>query len=87
MTAPAYTLSVDELRALVRDAVREELAAQSPGGSEILSREKVAKLLGCHVRTVSNLVRSKGLPVAFMVGAQPRFKRAEIERWMQERGR
>lgn len=87
MGVPAYTLSVDELRAMLRDVVRDELKGrpEPANDSDIMTREQVAQMLQCHVKSVTKYIAEEGLPVLRNVGRQPRFSRAAVLAWMQGR--
>ena len=81
------------LRAIVepvlRQVVREELAilVQKPAndGGAWMDADEVASLVGCKRRRVAELVRRQGLPCAGSVGRKLRFRRAEVERWMERK--
>lgn len=51
---------------------------------EILTLPDVARLLRVAEKTVYTLAQNGGLP-AFKVGGQWRFKRLDIDRWIEER--
>jgi len=75
--ALAVTITVGQLRELVRDAVREELAERAALATEappLITTAEAAKLLRMPVRTVSNLCKEGKLP-AEMVGGQWRIRR------------
>ena len=83
MTALAVTLTVEELRALVRAAVREELSANAPPGADVMTAEEAGKVLRLHPAVVRRYVRTQGLP-AHRVGSEYRFRRSEILAWLEE---
>lgn len=90
MTAPAVlvvTCSLDELRALVRDVVREVIAerAPSPSSAALVDRQELARLLDVSVATVTRLA-SEGAPVTH-VGQAPRYDVEAFRAWLVERGR
>jgi excisionase family DNA binding protein len=72
----------DELRALVREAVRAELAAMPTGtAADVLTRDECAKLLSLHPKVVTRYVRTRGLP-AVRVGREYRFHRVDVLKWL-----
>lgn len=81
----AVTLTVDELRALVRDAVRAELGERTETTAEIMTREQVAELLNVDVRTITNYVKKRGLPATKLGGNEWRFRRTEVLKWIEQR--
>ena len=48
---------------------------------DLLSRKQLAAYLAVNERTVDRL-RHRGLPAPFMVGASPRWRKAEIDTWL-----
>ena len=86
MSALAVTLTVDELRALVRDAVRAELGDRAEPESEFMTRDQVAELLHVDVRSVTNYVKKRGLPAMKLGGNEWRFRRSEVLKWIEEKG-
>ena len=88
MTAPSIVLvSPDELRTLVCEAVRAELAAHSSTApaSPLVDRHELARVLGCSPATIARLTR-EGMPCTY-VGASPRFNGDAARAWLVERGR
>ena len=81
------SLSVDELRALVRDAVREILDERVPEkhASPLVDRHELARLLGVSAATVSRMT-AEGMPHVF-AGASPRYSTDDVRIWLSERGR
>jgi excisionase family DNA binding protein len=55
-------------------------------GSEIMTVQDVADYVSCHYYTIYRLVHRGALPVLRM-GRQYRFRRADIDRWIQQRER
>jgi excisionase family DNA binding protein len=55
-------MTPEQVRDLVRAAVREELAAHQGPERDVLTAEHVAEMLDVHVRTVTKLVARDGLP-------------------------
>lgn len=81
MSAAAAVIVVtpDELRELVRDAVRAELDAREAqeSGGEYLDAAATAKLLKVNRRTVTKLVSNGTLPAA-RLGRLYRFRRSDV---------
>lgn len=88
MTAPrlAVTLTVDELRSLVRDEVRRELGIlkASDESADVLTREQAAKLLHVEAHTVTRWVKARGLPGHRLAGGEWRFRRSALLRWLDQ---
>lgn len=76
----AVTLTVDELRALVREEVRKAVPS-GPAAAEILTTAQVALLLDVHAKVVGRYIKEHGLPV-HRVGGEYRFLRAEVMAWV-----
>jgi excisionase family DNA binding protein len=89
VSALAVTLTVEELRTLVREAVREEIAGPAKAPlPEVMTRSQVADLLGIEEHTVTKYVKTKGLPGERLAGRGPwRFRRSAVLRWMEEQKR
>jgi hypothetical protein len=90
MTAPAVivvTLSVDDLRALVREAVRAELPALQPSVSPkpLVDRRELARTFAVSPATVTRLA-AEGMPCTH-VGDSPRYDIGAVLAWLHERGR
>jgi len=81
MSALLVTLTVDELRELVRQAVREELAPRSAPEPVYLSVAKFAEHVSLSERTVWSLV-AKGLPTIGAGRGRRVDVRAAVE-WMR----
>ncbi len=79
------TMTVAELRSLMRDVVREELVARQSDEHEVLTRDEVAELLQVHPDVVTRYVRNDGLPGA-KVGPEWRFRRSQILHWLESKG-
>ena len=77
-------MTPEQVRDLVRAAVREELAAHQGPERDVLTTEHVAEMLDVHVRTVTKLVARDGLP-AHRLGREYRFNRSEVLAWLEER--
>jgi predicted DNA-binding transcriptional regulator AlpA len=53
----------------------------------LLSPTGVAELLGCNPRTLRRWRQQRGFPRPISMGRSGRWRRAEIERWLEERSR
>lgn len=73
-----------ELKALVREAVREELAGQNADRAEYLNAGELAELLGVARSSIPQLVKREGLPT-IRLGRAYRFHRAEVIVWLKAR--
>lgn len=81
----AVTLTVEELRALVRDELRAASPSAGPVDSdppEVLTRKQAAELLQVEQHQIPKLV-AKGLPYS-RLGTQWRFRRSAILQWLSE---
>jgi excisionase family DNA binding protein len=77
-------LTPEELDAIVRKAVRAELAKQLPVDVDVvLTRAEVAKMLRVDPKVVTQWVRRRGLPGHKVVG-EWRFHKAAILRWRED---
>jgi excisionase family DNA binding protein len=82
--ALAVTLTVDELRQLVREAVRAEVADKlGTGDLEQLKREQIAKVFQVSPKHVLTMIHREGLP-AVRVGTDWRFPKAAVIAWIRE---
>lgn len=81
---PSVLLSPEELRDLVREAVRAELVATRSEEREILTRDQAAELVQVHPSVLIRYVKNDGLP-AIRLGPEWRFKRSAIVQWLEER--
>ena len=78
----AVTLTVDELRQIVRDAVREEMGVKKTD-ADLMNLDDTAELLQVHPRVVVKYVSTKGLP-AKKIERKWIFSRREVLAWIQE---
>ncbi|HEY5241124.1 MAG TPA: helix-turn-helix domain-containing protein [Polyangiaceae bacterium] len=78
----AVTLTVNELRELVRGEVQAALGAKVD--DEVLTRDQVAKLLRVDPHTVTRYALRHRLPGS-TIGGRWRFRRVEVLRWMEQR--
>jgi len=81
------TVTVEELRAHMREAVREVLAEQDKpaAASPLVNRHELARLLGVSAATITRMT-AEGLPHVF-AGASPRYAVDEARAWLLQRGR
>jgi excisionase family DNA binding protein len=81
-------LSPEQLEALVRKAVREELEVRREAApqSDIMTREQVAELLDVTEASVTAYVKKRGLRGAKMAGGEWRFRRADVLAWLDKQG-
>jgi excisionase family DNA binding protein len=80
-------LSVEQLRVLVREVVREAMGEKppSPSATPLVSRHELARLLGVSAATVTRMT-SEGMPHVF-AGASPRYSVDDVRAWLAQRGR
>jgi excisionase family DNA binding protein len=79
------TLALDGLEELLRRVVREELAAANT--STWLNAEEAAAYLGTSRAQVHNLVAAGRLPRHGEKGHSLRFTRADLDLYLESRGR
>ena len=76
-------LTPEELDAIVRKAVRSELAKRVDLTNEtLMTRAEVAKLLRVNPKVITTWVRKRGLPARKVVG-EWRFFKSEILVWQE----
>jgi excisionase family DNA binding protein len=80
----AVTLTIDELRALVREESRGGPSSAVVDAPEVMTREQVAKLLQVHPNVVGRYIRSEGLP-ARKLGNEWRLLRSEVLGWLDRK--
>ena len=86
MSGAVIVISPEELARIVREAVREELAARaSEAAPEWLDTKQAAELVGVHRKTIAKLIKSEGLPVHRVGESIRRFSRAELLCWLEGR--
>lgn len=76
-------VGADELKSMIREAVRSALDAASERSDEWLGPDEVASLLGYKRSYVSELVRRRGLPAHRIGNRHLRFRRSEVLEWME----
>lgn len=75
----------DELRTLVREAIREELGGRAPANdSEYLTARQVADLMQVDPKTVQQWSRRDGLPCV-RLGRECRWRRSDLLQWLEAR--
>jgi excisionase family DNA binding protein len=80
----AVSLTVEELRALVREEVATVVDAklgQKTEASDVLTRKDAAKLLGVNAHSIPRLIKH-GLPSHPFGKRGWRFLRSELVQWM-----
>ena len=83
MTFPVVVVTPNDLRELVRDAVREALAGRREQDTgEWVDAAGAAAILGVHVRTVGNLAKRSELPSS-RVGRLLRFRHADVTAYLE----
>lgn len=78
------TLTLTELRALVRAEVRDAIADRSPAPPPLLDRAGLARALGKSLPSIDRL-RKAGLPCV-KVGDVDRFELDRVLEWLRGRG-
>jgi excisionase family DNA binding protein len=85
---PIIVTTQGALRALVREEIDAALLrAKGSEAADWLDAQGVAKLLGIHARSVQKLASRSGLPAHRFGAKLLRYRRSEVERWAEERGR
>jgi hypothetical protein len=83
--APAFTLTSDQLAAIVRGAVLEALAEKAAAAAapapRLLDRNGIAKAIGCSASQVDRL-RQRGMP-SERFGDSPRFELEACMTWIR----
>lgn len=83
MSELAVTLTITELRDLVREAVRTELSKRLDSALlEAFTLEQIADVLHLSTKSVLALVRREGFPGA-KVGGLWRFEREAVREWLR----
>jgi excisionase family DNA binding protein len=83
MTARLALVDMDELEALVARAIAAAMPSQP--ASDWLTSEDAAKLVGVCTKTLLKLRRTAGLPAHEPAPGLVRFRRSEVEAWMERR--
>lgn len=78
-------VDVAELEAAVERAVAAALARPVAPPSDWLTTAEAAKLLGVSTKTLGRLRRDRGLPAHEPAPGMVRYRRSEIDHWMQQR--
>lgn len=80
----AVTLTIEQLRDLVREACRLEIESVRIDAEDVLTSEQTAELLKVCTKTLQDLVHRHGLPASRLVDNGPfRFVRSEVIAWVQ----
>ncbi|MGH3430114.1 MAG: helix-turn-helix domain-containing protein [Mycobacteriales bacterium] len=77
------TLTTDQLRALISEAVDAALLKKHEVASDVITRDQAAKILGVHPVVVARYAKHRGLP-GMRMGREWRFRRSAILRWLEE---
>lgn len=86
MTSRVAVLAPEELEGLVERAVARALAASPPSPpSDWIKAAEAAKIVGVSTKSLSRLRREAGLPAHEPAPGLVRYKRSEIDAWMQAR--
>ena len=80
---PAFTLSIDDLKALVRQEVQAAMNGNH-ALEPLLDAEDVAKILGVDTGYVYRLARARKLP-SVKLGKYRRFNPGQIKRWLERK--
>jgi hypothetical protein len=79
----AVTLTVGDLRDLIRAEVRAELAKlPHTGAKEVLTLAEVCDFLDRSDRAIKQLIEH-GLPVNYISAREPRFIRSKVLAWLE----
>jgi excisionase family DNA binding protein len=78
------TLTVGQLKQLVRDAAREAVAELLEPADPVLTLEEVAELMKMSAKAVIALVRAEGFP-GRKCGGIWRFERIAVRAWLLEK--
>jgi hypothetical protein len=84
-SAPAFTLTTEQLIAVVKSAVAEALAESTPAPAPtplLLDCNGLARALGCSPSKIDNL-RKKGLPTE-RFGDSPAFDLVTVREWVRQ---
>ena len=86
MSELAVTLTVEQLKELVKESLRAELEKMPlVVPPEVLTLTEAAELLRRHPKIVTKLVREDDLPVHYISEREPRFRRSELLAWLDKR--
>lgn len=80
--------SIDELvRSIVRDELPKILPAMSEFADEWLDTRQVAQLTGMSVQffEIGRSSKNPNQPVHYKIGSAVRYRRSEVEAWMDSR--
>lgn len=84
--AKVMLMTEEELRRIVGDVLRTELATRAApgGGTQYLNSRQVADLVGVTPKTVQKWAERDGLP-AIKIGRESRFRPEDVTAWLAER--
>lgn len=83
MSELAVTLTIEQLGELVEVRVAKAVAQLiETQEREVLDLTHAAKLLKRHPKVLMKMVRSENIPVHFISGREPRFRRSELLAWL-----
>lgn len=85
MTARLAVVDVAELESAIERAVAAALARPVAAPSEWLTSAEAAQVLGVSTKTLGRLRRERGLPAHEPAPGMVRYRRSEIDTWMQQR--
>ena len=83
--AHAALLAVQDLRLGLGDLGQSSPDVVMPNGSELLTAAQVAGLLGVGVRTLRRMRHAGRAPKPVRGSGPLRWRRADVEQWLQER--
>ena len=84
--APAVTLTCNQLRALVCEAVMSVVGPQAKPANGLLTTRELAEHIGVDARTITGWASHKGLPHR-RVGNLYRFEQHAVDAWFERTGR
>jgi excisionase family DNA binding protein len=86
VTQEFVLVTKEDLVALIGQAVAQaQHSRETAPDNRLLTGAEVAKLLGVSARSISKLVSRDGLPTACRLGRGYRFKRADVDAWVERR--
>lgn len=83
-TRLAATLTVAELRRIVRDEIESVLGASRGVPNPLLTAAEVCELLRISEKTLATMRAHGELPTIWVTPDAPRFDRAEVLAWVRE---
>ena len=52
--------------------------------SQVYTKQDIAKMLKCSVSTIERMRKKNTIPVPFIVSAQVRWNKADIDKWVSD---